>query len=71
MVLFWTYPLFENTGGGVMFELPGSRLGPPKQSYVELTTFARQNRMVSKSWMITGKESRNMIERPEQKVRQG
>jgi len=34
--------------GGALFGLPRSRLGPPQHYRVELTTFARQSRMVSK-----------------------
>jgi hypothetical protein len=48
--------------GGVLFGFPENRLRPPEHSRVELTTFARQNRIVGKLWLATGMESRNATE---------
>jgi len=55
----------------VLFGFPGSRLGPPECSRVELTIFARENRIVNRLWLATGKESRNVTQQPEQRVRRG
>jgi len=55
---------------GTLFKLPRSRLGPPKYSCVELIAFAQQNRIVSKLWLATIRESRNVTKQPKQRVRQ-